>query len=155
MRFLYFVIFFVFVFSCSNSKTERSKLIHFVPENASLIIRASNIESLKSSLNNSDIIEKLSQTDFYKFIESELNNLTYLKPSTDILICLSENLNDSLEYSIITNYHKQLFITDSLPNYAEEFLSYKGKTITKSKLKGITFYSTVIDSTFLLHLQKK
>ncbi len=154
MRFLYFAILFVIAFGCSNSKTNRSKLIHFVPKNSSIIIKTSNIESLKSSINNSDFIEKLSHTKFYKNLENALKNTTHLKPSSDILICLSKTQNDSLTYTIITNYNKQLFVTDSLANYSKESFSYKNNTITKSTLNETTFFSTVIDSTFFVSSSK-
>ena len=154
MRFFYFTILFVIVFSCSDSKTKRSKLIHFVPENSSIIIRTSNLENLKSSINNSDFIKKTSKTDFYKHLESEFKNITQLKPKSEILICLSKNKNDSIEYAFITNYHKQLFVSDSLTNYSEESLSYKNNIITKSTLNEIVFFSTITDSTFFASSSK-
>lgn len=154
MRFFCVALLFFIVFSCSETNTNKSNLIDFVPENTSLIIKTSNLESLKNSLNNSDFLQKLSDTKPYINLEKKLEGLSLLKPKSDILVCLSEDSNDSLQYAIITKYHELLFKTDSLPNYIEESLTYKNRTITKSTLNNNTFYSTTVDSTFFASSSK-
>lgn len=135
-------------FGCSNSKTERTNLLNFVPKNTSIIIKASNLESLTSSINNNDFLQKISKTKSYKQLGQKLKSLLHLNPDQDALICFSEDENDSLQYTFITKFNKNLFITDSLPNYIEETLSYKNKSIIKSTIDDNIFYSTIIDSTF-------
>ncbi|WP_240964587.1 ribonuclease HII [Flavivirga algicola] len=119
-----------------------------------MVLKTSNLESLKSSINNSDFLQKFSKTHSYKNLENTLDHLAYLKPVNDILICFSKNSKDSLQYSIITKYHQQLFETDSLPNYVEETLSYKNKKITRSTLNNNTFYSAIADSIFFASSSK-
>lgn len=154
MRFFCFALLITLLFSCSNTTTNKSKLIDFVPENADIIIKTSNLESFTNSLNNSDFLQKLSKTLYYKNLKNKLENLSYLKTNSDILICLNKDENDSVQYSIITKYHDNLFITDSLPNYIEESLIYNNKTVTKSTLNNNVFYSTLIDSTFFASSSK-
>ncbi|MDO5968444.1 ribonuclease HII [Flavivirga aquimarina] len=154
MRVFCFSLLLILVFNCSKTKKNRSKLIDFVPKNTSVILKTSNLESLKSSINNSDFLQKVSKTDSYKNIENTLSILSYLKPKNEILICLSKDSKDSLQYSIITKHNQQLFETDSLPNYIEETLSYKNKTITKSTLNKDSFYSTITDSIFFASSSK-
>ncbi len=154
MRAFCFSLLLILLFNCSNTKTNRSKLIDFVPSNTSIILKTSNFESLKSSINNSGFLQKISKTHAYKNIENTLENLSYLKPVNDVLICFTRDSKDSLQYSIITKYHQQLFETDSLPNYIEETLSYKNKKITKSTLNNNTFYSTITDSIFFASSSK-
>lgn len=154
MRFFYLALITLLVFSCDTTQTNRTKLIDFVPENASAIIKSSNMEGLKSSINNSDFLQEISKTKSYKNLENRLENLSYLNPVNDILICFSSDLNDSLQYSIITKNHPDLFLTDSLPNYSEETLKYKNKTITKSTINNHTFYTTIVDNTFFASSSK-
>ena len=154
MRFFCFSLLLLLIFGCSNTSSEKSTLIDFVPENSDVIIKTSNLESLKSSLNNSDFLQKLSQTKSYKNLEFELQSLSLLKPNSDILICFSKDVNDSLQYSIISKYHTNLFVTDSLKNYSEESLIYKNKSVTKSTFNKSVFYSTLIDSTFFASSSK-
>lgn len=154
MRLFCFSLLLFFVISCSNTNTERSKLIHYIPENASLIIKTNNLEGLKSSLDNNDFIEGVSKSKSFKGLKENLEILKHLKPTSETLICFSKSETDSLEYSIITKYSKELFITDSLPNYIEETLTYKNKSINKSTINKQLFYSMVLDSIFIASSSK-
>ncbi len=154
MRLICFSLLSIVLFSCSNTYSKRVNLIDFVPENASIIIRTTNVEDLKSSINNSDFLDKFSKTPAYKNLESKLENLKLLKPTGELLICFSKDGNDSLQYSFITKYSAQLFKTDSLKNYVEETLTYETETLKKSTYKNHIFYSTVIDSTFFASSSK-
>ncbi|CAH8285387.1 hypothetical protein EV196_10116 [Mariniflexile fucanivorans] len=148
MRLLGFTLLLFVVFSCSNVEKNRTNLIDFVPNNASIIIKTSNLEDLKSSIKNSDFLNKFSKTSAFKNLETKLENLKLLKPNGELLICFSNDGNDSLQYSIITKFTPQLFKRDSIKNYIEESLTYENQTLTKSTFNNNTFYSTIIDSTF-------
>src|SRR5690606_15998896 len=154
MRFLCITLLLVLSFSCNNSDVTRTKLIHYAPKNTSIILRSNNIEDLKSSIHNSDFFENISNTAIYKNLETKLENLSYLEPTNDVLICFSKDKTDSLHYTIITKYSKNLFVTDSLKNYKEETLASKGKTILKSTLKNQTFFSTLLDGVFMASSSK-
>lgn len=148
MRFIGFTLLLFVIFSCSSVEKNRANLIDFVPENTSVIIKTSNLEDLKSSIKNSDFLNKFSNTSAYKNLESKLDNLKLLKPHGELLICFSNDDQDSLQYAIITKFNPELFKRDSIKNYIEETISYGTKTLTKSTFNNNTFYSTVIDSTF-------
>lgn len=154
MRLFCFTLLLTIVFSCSKSNKQHSNLLDFVPKNTSLIIKTSNLENLNSSINNSDFLQKISKTTTYKSLEEKLELVSHLNLSNDILICFSEDTNDSLQYSFATKFTKNLFVTDSLPNYIEEVLSYKNKSIIKSTINKETFYSTIIDSVFFASSSK-
>jgi hypothetical protein len=154
MRFCCFSILLFITLSCSNTNTKRTKLIHFAPENATLILKTNNLEGLKSGLENNDFIEGISKSKSFENLKETLEILNQLKPNTETLICFSENQNDSLEYTIITRFSKEVFVTDSLPNYVEETLTYKNKSIIKSTINNQTFYSVVVDSTFIASTSK-
>ncbi len=148
MRFFRFSLLFLFIFSCSNENIDHSSLFHFIPENTSIILKTSNIESLKSSIENNDFIQNISKTNAYISLNQQLKSLSVLKPSGQMLICFSKDDLDSIQYSVITKYSKDLFVRDSLKNYIEETLKYDDKSIIKSTLNKNTFYSAIIDSTF-------
>lgn len=154
MRFLCITLIIILSFSCNNSDVTRTQLVHYAPEKASIIIRTSNIEDLKSSIHNSGFFKNFSNEAVYKNLEGKLENVSLLKPSGDVLICFSNDAFDSLQYTIITKHSGTLFITDSLKNYTEEALTSKGKTIIKSTLKNHTFYSTFFDGVFMASSSK-
>ena len=63
MRFLRFSLLFLFIFSCSKKDINHSTLFYFIPENTSIILKTSNIESLKSSIDNNDFLEKTKKSN--------------------------------------------------------------------------------------------
>ena len=154
MRLFYLSLLLIIFFSCSNSKTKRSNLLDFVPKNTSLIVKTSNLENVTNSINNSDFILRFSKTATFKNLEEKLKPLSNLNASNEVLICFSEDDNDSLHYSLITKLTKNLFVIDALPNYVEETLIYKKKTITKFTIENNIFYSAIIDSTFFISSSK-
>ncbi|WP_111309900.1 ribonuclease HII [Confluentibacter sediminis] len=154
MRFFCFTFLLVLITSCTKADLNRTKLIHYAPENASVILRTNHMESLKSSIDNSPFFETLSNTNVYKNLDEKLEHISLLQPNGDVLICFSKDKTDSLQHTVITKYSKKLFVTDSLKNYKEEVLTYKNKTIIKSTLKNQTFYSAVIDSVFMVSSSK-
>ena len=132
MRFFYSALITLLFFSCNNTKTNKTKLIDFVPKNTQLLLKCSNIENFTNSLNTNEFLQKLSN-------KTLLKNLAYLHPKNEVLICLSKDTNDSLQYSIITKYHNGLFITDSLSN----------------TINNQPFYSKIVDSTFFATSSKE
>ncbi|PWH84525.1 ribonuclease HII [Algibacter marinivivus] len=154
MRLLCFSLLLTTIFGCSKSNKSHSNLLDLVPKNTALIIKTSNLESLNNSINNSDFLQRISKTNTYKSLLEKLEPLSNIKPSNNILICFSEDENASLHYSVITKYTKNLFLTDSLPNYIEETLTYNNKSIIKSTINKNTIYSTIIDSTFFASSSK-
>lgn len=155
MRFFCFSLLILILFSCSNEENNHTKLIHFVPENTSILLKTSNLESLKSSILNNDFLQHLSKTDVYKNLDKQLHNLSLLNATSSVLVCFSKDNLDSLNYAVITKYSKDLFARDSLKNYVEETLKYNNKTIIKSTLNKNTFYSAIIDSTFFTSSSKQ
>ncbi len=154
MRFFCFTLLLILVFGCSKSNTEHLNLLDFVPKNTSIIIKTSNLESLSNSISNSDFLNTISEASFSEKIEQKLKPISHLKSSNDLLICFSKEANDSLQYTVITKYSTDLFITDLLPNYTEEVLTYNNRSIIKSTLHNNTFYSVIIDSTFFASSSK-
>ncbi|WP_298237969.1 ribonuclease HII [uncultured Algibacter sp.] len=154
MRFLCFILLATTLLGCSNSKTNRSKLIHFIPESCSVIIKTNNLESLKSSIYNNDFLSHFLKSNSFKSLESKLTCTSLLKPTGNVLIGINKSEQDSLEFSLVTKHHAQLFQKDSVSNYIEETLKYDNRTIVKSTLNNVVFYSTIIDSIFIASSSK-
>ncbi len=153
MRFFCSLLVFICLFNCSKPKTERKQLTDFIPENSKIAIKIANIESLKSSLQNNNLIEILSKTDSYTILSKKLAPLSHITTNTDLLLCFSKE-DDSIQYTAITKLNKNTFNLDTLKHYTEEKRTYKNKTIIKSQLEDIIFYNTVIDSTLIISSSK-
>jgi len=149
MRFLSFTLLLLILFSCNKDNSNRSELIDFVPQNTHTIIKTSGFVSFKSSLNNNDLYQLISKSDYFNRLNSRFDFFDDFKPDGNALICFSKDKNDSTQYSVITKYNDLIFNTDSLPNYVEETLIYKNKTITKHLIDK-PFYSTINDSVLFI-----
>lgn len=155
MKPLFLVFIFVSLFSCTTNTKKRSKLIHYVPKNNSVIIKTTNLESLINGIHNSHFLQGLKKTTSFKSLERELKNISYLKPSGDLLVCLNKNQANNLEYTLITKYHNDLFLTDSLKNYSEKFVKTGKFSYNKSTIGESVFYNTIIDSVFIASSSKE
>ncbi|WP_248723976.1 DUF3352 domain-containing protein [Seonamhaeicola sp. ML3] len=142
-------------YSCTNLKTKRAELIDFAPKDSKVVVVTSNFENLKHTISNNDFLSRISKSEFYKKLEKSLQSTSFLTPSGEILICFSKDINDSLQYAIITKHHKGLLKTDSLKNFSKETLTYKNKTIIKSTLNNQALFSTVIDSVLIASSSKE
>ncbi|WP_406682890.1 ribonuclease HII [Seonamhaeicola sp. MEBiC1930] len=155
MKPYFLTLLFIFtLFNCSNRKYKHTELIDFVPKNTISIVKTTNFESLKISISNNDLLQKLSKNLSYKKLEKLLQNTSLIKPNGDALICFSKDWSDSLQYTFITKNHSNLLVTDSLKNYLEEILKYENKTVIKSTLNHQTIYSAIFDSTFVASSSK-
>lgn len=154
MRFFCFALLTTLLLNCSDQKTNRSKPIHFIPENATVIIETNSLESLKSSITNSDFLKHFSKTNTYDSLASKLNFCSLLNPDSKVQIGLGKDAQNQLEFSVITKYHKNLFQRDSLQDYVEETLQYEGKTVVKSTWHNQIVFSTIIDSVFMASSSK-
>ena len=154
MRFFCFALVTTLILSCSNSKTNRSKPIHYLPEQATVIIGFNSVESLKSSITNNDFLNHFSNTTSYNNLASKLKFCELLKPKSKLILGIGKNKQDSLFFTLVTKHHKGLFVRDSLQDYIEETLKYNNKTIIKSTLNNEIIYSTFIDSIFMVSSSK-
>jgi len=139
--------------SCSGNKNN-SDPTEFIPKNSSIILSINNLESLKSDLNNNHLLQELSKTGTYKNIATTLQNLEHLKTTHRLLVCFTEDQDDSLHYTIITKFTKNLFKVDSLPNISVETLKLKKHTLQKTIINNKTTYSTIKDSIFIASSSK-
>ncbi len=144
-----FFMFAVLFSSCDNNSNKAKKLVDLIPSNATLVIKSKNIEGLKSGLKSNTLIDKLSSYSEFKNLEQNFKPLIYFNPNSDVLICLSKDANDSLEFSVISRFHKDIFKTDSITNIISETVSSKTKSITKSTINNKIIYSTIVDSIFI------
>ncbi|WP_066224291.1 ribonuclease HII [Formosa haliotis] len=150
MRALYLaIICSVFLISCDTTTTTHHSLIEFVPEGASTIIKTNNIEDLKSSLTNNDLIQDFKTANFYTTLDRVFKNTAAFKPEREVLFCLNTDQADSTQITIITKYTPQLFQFDSLTKPKQEQISFQNATITKTQLNTETLFSVVVDSIFI------
>ncbi|WP_159021642.1 ribonuclease HII [Formosa sp. L2A11] len=143
------IVFSVFLISCNTSTRTNQSLIEFVPEHTSTLIKTNNIEDLKSSLKNNDLVQEFKTAKFYKALDAVFKNTSAFKPKHETLFCFSKDETDSTQVTLITKYTPDFFQFDSLSTPKQEEIKFKNTIITKTELKTETFYSAIIDSVFI------
>lgn len=147
-NFWYLLIVFIIVVSCDSYKKQKD-ISHYIPKNASVVLKINNLESFKSNLTNSNFLQTLSQASNYKAIKQKLQHLNYITTKQPVFICFSNSEKDSLDYTIITKYNSSVFKTDSLPNHKTETIAFNNETLTKTTINNNTIYNVVKDSVFI------
>lgn len=147
-KFWQLIPFVLIIIGCENDSTKSSNLISLVPDNASIIIKTKSIEGLKSVFINNGLLNELTNYKTIKNIQSQLTYLDYLKPSDNVLMSFGKNDKDSLQITVITKYHKDLFNLDSVQNRIVETYTFNNLTISKTAIDNHTIFSTVKDSIF-------
>ncbi|MEO7283977.1 hypothetical protein, partial [Gelidibacter sp.] len=69
------------IISCKNTPPKPSDLVTLVPNNASLVIKTTSIEGLKSVFKNNSLLSQFSEGNSIKHLNTKLNYLKHLKPS--------------------------------------------------------------------------
>lgn len=147
-NFWYVLVIFIIAISCDSYKKQKD-LSHYIPENASVILKINNLERFKSNLNNNNFLQTLSQVSDYKTIKNKLQYLNHISTKNPVFICFSSTEKDSLNYTIITKFQPSVFKVDSLPNHKKETISFKNETLTKSTINKQIIYSSITDSVFI------
>ncbi|TDU43946.1 putative pyrroloquinoline-quinone binding quinoprotein [Gelidibacter sediminis] len=148
MRALWLLFTFILVISCTSDTTKHTDLINLAPTKSAVIIKTSSVEGLISAFKNNSLLNQFSGASALDKLHSQLQFLEHLKPSEDILLTFGRLNTDSLQVSVITKYHKDLFNLDSVPNHSVETLTSKGVSVIKTTIDNTTIYSVIKDSIF-------
>ncbi|RXJ44578.1 ribonuclease HII [Gelidibacter gilvus] len=146
MRNICFLLTFILIISCKNDTPKYSNLMTLVPNHATVVIKTTSIEGLKSVFKNNSLLNQFSGKTPIGHFNKKLDFLNHLKPSDDLLIAFGHDQKDSLQISVITKYHKDLFNFASTPNYSVETITLKNGSLTKTTIEKEIIYSMVKDS---------
>jgi hypothetical protein len=100
------------LFSC-KSKESNIKITDFIPENATTILKLNTIESLKSNLNNNDLLQNISNSKIYNSLTQALINLDSLNLNNETLICFSRDELNNFHHTIISKISNDSLKIDS------------------------------------------
>lgn len=136
----------VLSFGCQSDRKTSSKILNYLPENSSVIIKTNSLESLKSAVSTNTLLQELVNYKQVQDFNKKIKLISYLKPESECFITLSKDQNDSLEISFITNFKASVFELDSIPNLTSETFTANNKSISKHNINNSIFYSTSKDS---------
>ncbi len=151
IAFLLFVPLLMGVFgSCDKTPPKTGTLMDYVPENASVVFKISNLETLLADIDNSSLLSKFQKTVPYSFFSEKAVLLKNLHPSSQSLLCINK-INDSVSaYTFISKQTKNLFQTDSIKNKTIETLKLDEQSFQRITIENEIAYSAIIDSVFVV-----
>ena len=122
----------------------------FVPEDALVVFKISNFETLQADMEANSLLSKFDKTAPYSFFTEKKALLKNLHPSSQSLLCINQ-VNDSLSaYTFISKQTKNLFQPDSLKNKTIETLQLDEQSFQRITIDKEIAYSAIIDSVFVL-----
>ena len=148
MRSICLLLTFILIISCENDSYTHSNLMAWIPSNSWMVVKTTSVESLKGQFKNNSLLNQFSADKSVQPLNSKLAFLNHLQPSEDLLITFGSSSADSLQISVITKYHQDLFKLDSVSNHSRETLTTNGMSIVKTTINDQVMYSTVKDSIF-------
>lgn len=136
--------------ACDNTPPKTGTLMDFVPENAAVVFKISNWETLQADIKGNSLLSKFEKTLPYSFFSENSGLLKNLHPSSQSLLCINQ-LNDSLAaYTFIAKQTKNLFQPDSIRNKTIETLKIEDKSFQRITVEKEISYSAIIDSVLVV-----
>lgn len=121
----------------------------FVPERASVVLKISDWEGLKSDIENNSLLSRFEKTNPYLFFSEEAPLLKNLNPTSQSLLCIN-TINDSLNaYTFISKQTPNLFESDSLKDKVIETLTIDKQSFQRITIDKKIAYTATVDSMFI------
>ena len=145
---LYAVIIF-FCLSCTSKIQSENSILDLIPDNASLVFKINDFETLNDELSSNEILTALKSQKHFLDVKKMLTPIGYLSNQKQGLIALSAD-STRIDYTYISTDSLVISNGDSISNKSIETLNYNDKVITKYKIENDTFYSTFINNHWVL-----
>ena len=136
-------------FNCNKRHADKVNLLSRIPEDCNIIFKLSNLESLKSAINQNDLFQELSSLDTVYNINEQIP-LKYFQTNTPIYIGINDALTDDMQISLVTEQLNNVLNYDSIPNLVVEIITRNNQDIEKIQIDSNLYYSTIKDSIFFL-----
>src|SRR5690606_16245831 len=136
--------------ACDKTPPKTGTLMDFVPENASVVFKISNWQTLQADIKSNSLLSKFDKTAPYLFFSEKNSLLKNLHPNSQSLLCISK-LNDSLTaYTFISKQTANLFQPDSIKNKTIETLKIDDQSFQRITIEKEIAYSAIIDSVLVV-----
>ena len=141
-----------------NLVNDRPKNIEeFIPEGSSIIIKIHNLGKFKSDIKNNEVLNEIGNLKYNT--EKQLKLINSLNDETELLICLSKNINEEV-FTIITKdsikeydvFHKKIDKVNIYSNSSKNINEIQPRFNSEFKKHEKTFNS---DDSFSLILDKE
>ncbi|MEX2349738.1 MAG: hypothetical protein WD554_02565 [Flavobacteriaceae bacterium] len=145
----------IIILGCSSDKEKVGVLTHYLPEEASLIIRSTNFSTLSSDIENNSFLSVFDKLPFYSVYENHLAFSEYLNPISEVLISVVSENDSTHHFTLTTRQHPELFALDSIQDKTVETLDYEDISLQRITLNSGVVFTTMVDSVFIASSSQK
>ncbi len=145
-----FILSFLFLSSCATEEKIETSLSRFVTEEAVMVLEIKNLEFLRDSLSNNQVLKRFSKLTSYQNLKKDLSFLEFVKQNSPSLLIFSKSTKDNLDFLYATEYALDFFAHDSLGPKTAEVIPITKEDITKYEFGDSKLFSKVIDNYILV-----
>ncbi|WP_432412800.1 hypothetical protein [Rasiella sp. SM2506] len=134
---------------CDQEQTSTKELSAYVPQDATWVLKVSNMEALQNETSNNKLLSAFEDASLYKILNKKGSLLSYLNLKNESVVSLTKR-NDSIwDYTIATRQDSLVFVIDSVANKSVETLEYDGVVVQRITLDGVKGFTAIKDSVFI------
>ncbi len=149
----YALILFLFVKCTPKNETENS-ILDLVPNNATLVFKINDFESLTEALTSNEILDKLKASKSYSTISNKIHPLEYITAQKKGVLAFSAIDSVSFDYTYITTDSLSFVDWNNSSGKTIESVHYHNSNIVQYQIDEELFYSTYFKNHAVLSSSK-
>ncbi|NQZ42884.1 MAG: ribonuclease HII [Flavobacteriaceae bacterium] len=153
MRFR-FLILLLIATACTKKTVTSDSLLSYLPKDAAVIIKTTDLASLRSELRNSEFLDKAEALERYQNIKAKLKPFEQVAPKGNSVFALYEIGKNKFELVFVTEKTPEWITLDQIVDKRVETLTYEGATITQYSYGGSTLYAILMDGNIVVSSSK-
>ena len=132
--------------TCTTKVTTENSILDVVPNNATLVFKINDFESLKDELTTNEVLQNLKSLEPFKKIANEIQPLEFLADQSKGVIAISPVDSVNIAYTYISNDSLSFKNWEGLTNKSVETHSYHNLNITKYQIDESLLYSSFVEN---------
>lgn len=143
-----------FLINCKKIATEQKDLLHYVPENASVLIKISDHQRFLNSINENSFLSDLGNLKTCAETLRKIAYLKYISPNSTGILSFTEVESNGFEFSYVTENSIGLFRENSNTIKNLEAIEFEDSRFEKYEIEGFVFYTLKSDGKIILSSSK-
>ncbi|NER18684.1 hypothetical protein [Spongiivirga citrea] len=129
-------------------------MVNLIPHNTGIIIKANDLNTLKSNIKNHDFFNLFNNTSLNDQILSKFKLLGDLDFDNDVILCISNEGKKQFEFTLITSNSEALQKSLSDSKWNISTASYLNNTINTIKIDEDEIYHLILDDLIVISTSK-
>jgi hypothetical protein len=141
--------------TCTTKVNTENSILDLVPNNATLVFKINDFESLKEELSTNEVFQNLKTLEPFKIITNEIQPLEHLAGQRKGLIAISPLDSTNIAYTYISIDSLSFKNWEGLTNKSIETHSYNNLNITQYQIDESLFFSSYVQNFWVICSSEK